>query len=363
MNTMSATRYPKRRTLGVSLVALLTTLVGVHAPKEAFACSPTWADWNPTFPESGPSNGVIVVTFSCYSECDSRPEFTLKITDKNEQVVSATVLDSHFTDSGGWIAWKPESPLGAGEEYGLHLERTPEDQYRREESWTYAAVGDGADTPPSKPAEVSATASVRMSGEELCCERTPQPCSSSQCFFMPEKGTTRVHLSLTWFDSAELNGQFLVSGEFSTAKESMTSDPEVSRYVSGELAPAKAGDEYCYTATAKHLATGKETTIEGCIPAEDVELPDAEAEVANNRSRQLAGCFSPPVGMEGEWCEASEAATESGFCGLTYNDRSNPTNIGTDCTVAAGSSRNASWLLAMLGLVTVGLTRRRRDSV
>lgn len=380
--TMSATSKPNGSKLGLSLLALLTTVAGANVPKDALACSPSSYGWNATVSESGPANGAIVVTFSCYQDCAQRPEFVLEITDENEQPVVGAVLESHFTDSKGWMAWKPDSPLSAGKKYQVNVERALDVHNRPAQSWSYSAVGDDADRAPSKPLEVNATASAQMTGEELCCDRTRDSCGS-QCFWMPDKGTTQVYISLIWFDSPELNSQFVVSGEFSTADEHVTSEPQVARYVEGILAPVKAGDEYCYSVTAKHILTGNETTIEGCIPAEEVVLPDVDEEVANRRLGELNNCFAPPEGFEDEWCEAMEAATKTGTCeapkeacergrdecGITYETDAErltrapySSDLGTDCSVAAGSSRSAGWLLVTLGLVSAELVRRRRGA-
>lgn len=381
-NATSATSKPNGSKLGLSLLALLMTVVGANVPKDAVACSPPSYGWNATVSESGPANGAIVVTFSCYQDCEQRPEFVLEITDKNEQQVVGAVLESHFTDSNGWMVWKPDSPLSAGKKYRVNLERALDEQNAPAQSWSYSVVGDGADRAPSKPLEVTATANVQMTGEELCCDATPNSCGNS-CFTMPDKGTTNVSVFLTWFDAANLNGQFLVSGEFWTAKERVTSEPNVNRFVGGELAPVKAGDEYCYSVTAKHILTGNETTLEGCIPAEDVELPDVDEEVTNRRLNELRGCFTPPEGFEDEWCDAMEAATKTGTCeapkeacergrdecGITYETDAErltrapySSDLGTDCSVAAGSSRSAGWLLVTLGLVSAELVRRRRGA-
>ncbi len=338
------------------VLGVLTTLALSHLTSPSLACSPLPTGWMAEVPEEGPANGAIVVQLWCYSDCESWPELTVKDAEGNS--VPGTVMDSGLTDDHGWLAWQPESPFGAGENYRLHLVTPRGPLPALSDESTYTVLEDGPDIAPSEASHVEVTAHVELRGEQVCCDRPADSCGNT-CFLWPEEANSYAHVSVTWFDSDKLNDQFLLSGEFRTATERVTIEPDVYRVVYAKLPPAASDDEYCYTLTARHLVTGKESKLEGCVSAEGVELPNAAAEMASRRANGLKYCAAPPEGLDEEWCEQME----SGDCEASPEgcERAE-TECGTggiDCSVAAGTRAESRWWLVMVGGLGAALLRRR----
>lgn len=337
------------------VLGLLTTFALSHLSSPSLACSPPLVGWATEVPEEGPANGAIVVQLWCYSDCESWPELTVK--DMAGNPVPGTVMDSGLTDDHGWLAWQPESPFSAGENYRLHLVTPKGPLPAVSDESTYTVLENGPDVAPSEPVHVEVAAHVELLGEQVCCDRPPDSCGNT-CFRWPEEANSYAYISVTWFDSAKLNDQFLLSGEFRTATERVVIEPNVSRFFYAKLPPAAPGDEYCYTLTARHLVTGKETELAGCISADDVELPDVEAQMASERANELRHCTAPPKGLEAEWCEQMESRDCKASPEACERADTECGTGGIDCSLAAGTRAETRWWLVAVGALGAAVLRR-----
>jgi hypothetical protein len=202
------------------------------------------------------------------------------------------------------------------------------------------------------------TLRVELLGEQVCCDRPPDSCGNT-CFLWPDEANSYAMVHITWFDSDTLNDQFLLGGEIRTGNERVTIEPDVYRVVDAKLPPAAPGDEYCYTLTARHLVTGKETKLEGCISADDVELLDVETEMASERANELRQCAAPPKGLEAEWCEQMESGDCEAAPGACERVNSECGTGGIACSVAAGTRAESRWWLAAVGALGAAFSWRR----
>ncbi len=309
------TRQRSTSHLRVAACAAVASLFSSLVADDASACSPVPTGWLVSTPQAGPANGVIPISFGCSSDCGSRPDVELTLLDAAGEPVSGSFIESEFIDEQAVLLWKPDAPLAEGEVYRLTI-TDPAGEIQGPTNDEFTAVGEGPDTVPEAPLEkLVAYATVTPQGDEVCCEETPtDTCGNDRCFIWPATGDVNIELFLPWFDSAELNGQFAISGEFTTPGARYELKPGLDQELRGKLPPAGAGEEYCYEFTARHLVTGKVTKLEGCLAADRVELPDVDVEVRKAMESGLRVCYQPPEGLEDEWCEVINAGDEERGC-------------------------------------------------
>jgi hypothetical protein len=325
-------------------LALLAALAVAYPADDAFACTPPPAAgwWHGGTAQGGPGT-AIVAQFSC-TNCASGPEFEWAVTDPDGNKVDGAVLQYEFSESSGFVAWKPDTALSPGKEYHVELSSSS-NNFAGVGRSGYRVSSTAPDTAPAQPKSFLAAGYLESEGETVCCgEGHACGAANSACFIWPDKMTRRVTVSLLWFDSDEYRSQFLVEATLSTAKEQRVFEPHLGAQVSAELAPADEGGEYCYEATARHLFTGKTTSISGCIPASDVESFDGTDNVAIQRNYILTSCNEPPLGHEDEWCEVHGTCAKEG------------------CSLQPGSSQVPRLSLVGIALVVAGLVRRTRFS-
>jgi hypothetical protein len=285
-------------------------VLAVSAPHgEAAACDelPTGQEfWVST---EVPVNGVLVVGLYCH-DCPADTGVKLRVLDGAYNEVEGEIIESRVEGGDGWVAWKPASPLGVGEEYIVDVDGA---DYVFDMRAKFDATAETS-AEPSGDLLMSIYAYVNRTGEELCClDSELNSCGEPLCFIDASSAQVRVTVQAEGANSDTFSGsQFVWRSRMYNTDQDVTSDWRPGVYLGGDFSPS---DEYCYEIQARHIASGTVTTlVSGCYDNGDLTLPDVEFDREAERRLQLRRCIKPPTGYESEWCRAILEEVEAGLC-------------------------------------------------
>lgn len=372
MNGTTDARRPWARRYHPALGRLLLGLLGgvtLASAREAHACSPPPTGWNWSVAVEGSANG-IPLALECFNSCTQRPDVQLTVRSEGGDV-QGTLSETEFGGSMGWAVWRPTLPLTTGVSYEVSI--SSGDQLIQ--TTTYRVL----DSAPTLAAASSPTFEtvgfVETVGGEPCCEEAAaDTCGGTpRCFPDRSSVRSRVSVQALWAD-AELNPMDVrLAGEFFTATDRRAAEPRVGGWLQGVLPPADEGGEYCYKITARHLITDETRLFEGCKAAENVELPDAEAQRRELNTSGITACDVPKPKYEAAFCEVHSADVDAHVCkpdvrnpgcenALSICATPEPLDASTGCSMGKGRTGNDPWGVA-LAVAVLGLVARRRRIV
>jgi hypothetical protein len=339
--------------------------------RDAQACSPPLSGWYGSVATVGPREG-ITVAFICNMSCTALPEVTLTVRDADGEVAGALV-QREFRTAAGWLVWKPAAPLAVGASYEVSFTSGLNAEAR---TTTYQVVDAQPGLAAASLPAFEAIGFVELVGGEACCEEgLADSCGGSpRCFPDRSNARTQVNVQVSWPGTEWNPTEVRLSGEFFTSGERRAVEPRVGAWLQGKLAPAGEGDEYCYEITAQNLLTEETRLFEGCIPAADVELPDAQARRNEANRSGAAGCLLPLAKYEATFCEvyspqamvqacdgnAPSVACQNAVTICAAPPATEETRADSSCAVAARSSSSWPWTLSALAAALVTFARRLR---
>lgn len=256
-----------------------------------------------------PVNGVLVVGLYCH-DCPTDTGVKLHVLDGAYNEVEGDLIESRVAEGGGWVAWKPSSPLGVGEEYIVDVDGA---DYEFDTRARFEVTAE-ATAEPSGDIVMSIDAYVNRTGEELCClDSELDSCGEPLCFVDASSAEVRVAVQAEGANSDTVGGsQFVWRSRLYNTDQDVTSDWSPGVYLGGVFS---LSDEYCYEIQARHIASGAVTTVvSGCYDNDDLTLPDVEFDREAERRLNLRRCIKPPTGYEREWCRAIREEVEAGLC-------------------------------------------------
>jgi hypothetical protein len=297
----TATSLFRSRTLILACgIACVTVL---RPTSEASACSPPVSGWQAEFLPEGPTDGVGIA-FSCFVGCVTTPTVEVAVKDEQGQLLSGSIAEHEFRTTRGWLLWKPTMALSIGSSYEISLQWSSSGE---PQTYSYHVNEASPAVAFEQAPTFEASGFVELLGGEACCDEVSGSasglCSAPTCF--PDRGNarSRVRVSLWWPEAELAANQVQWSGEFFTTTDRQSIEPRLGTWLSAELAPADANDDYCYKVTGRVLVTGDVLTFEGCKPASEVALPDAEVERKQATLDGAASCARPRAKYEAAWCE------------------------------------------------------------
>lgn len=281
----------------VGLTALLLVSAG-----EASACSQPESGWRPSSFIPGPANGVMLLGYSCYVDCNTAPRVdTLSLKSDEGEVIPGRVVFSYASDSYVQVAFRPEpGVLREGGVYTAELEGVA--------PFTGLLVGpaltwNDALTPTIDIFEVD-----HPTGDTQCCGGPIDSCGGTPCFLTQVERRTTV--SVGWQEELSLEHDQYV---FRLGRDGI--EPTMPWSWSGgatRFELDEAEDGACFVLELKRLVDDSVQTFESrCVERPTTFMPGLRPTPADDIARVLNGCDEPPPGYEVAWCEARKETCES----------------------------------------------------
>jgi MYXO-CTERM domain-containing protein len=277
----------------VSGVAFVASLLG--SVREAQACSPPPSGWFPSGVMPTPANGVVLVRYSCYENCETPPNFdSLLIKNEANELVPGSIVFSQVRGTALEVAFLPEpGALTEAHVYTAELEGVP--------AIAGILVGpaltwNDAISPREEIFEVD-----DPTGESRCCEGPVDACGNTPCFRTQVERRTAV--TVGWYeDPSSEHYQYV----YRLGRDAI--DPAAPWSWDGgdarfELDPGE--DSACYVLELKRLADDSvQTFAMRCIEQPDTFTPGLHVTPDEDVAAVLQACDEPPDGYEPLWCEA-----------------------------------------------------------
>jgi MYXO-CTERM domain-containing protein len=290
----------------------LTTSLIVSV-QEASACSPPPTGWRPNSVDPPPANGVLVLGFYCFSDCEPLPvPENLVLRDEADEVVPGSVV---FVETDGpelRIAFRPEpGALTPANQVTAELEGVP--------PFTDILIGPEVTWSDALPLSDEILEVDYPTGETQCCPGPIDTCGSAPCFRTEVERRTAV--DLRWGTDVSLESFQYV---FRLTLDGSEPTPWMWHRGGTRFELEATEDSTCYVLELKRLVDDSvQTFASRCLERPATFSPGLHATPEEDVASVLATCDAPPAGYEGAWCEARretcEGRTEE-FC-LSFVER------------------------------------------
>jgi MYXO-CTERM domain-containing protein len=286
--------------------ALAASLLG--ATREASACSPPpdgWFMWE--LVEPAPENGVVIVKYSCYSECENPPLPENVVLHEAGELVPGSVVLSGASGHDHFLVFRPEAgALTSDSVYTAELEGVS--------SSATVHVGPAVTwsetiTPTHEIFEID-----QPVGETQCCTGPIDTCGGTPCFRTQVDRRTAINVS--WGDGTrpeDFQYAFRILHDGTDADVPWSWNGASTGF---ELAATE--DSACYVLELQRLADGViQTFEERCIERPATFTPGLHPTPEETIAGVLVECEGPPPGYEDAWCESCERSPNAYCAGFT----------------------------------------------
>jgi hypothetical protein len=320
---------PLRRFLQTSQTALSALALAASvlaAPARAGACvAPQSGPFFEVRTQHVPTNGVLVVGYYCYTDCETA-EFPTELTivdDADGTTVPGSVIKPPVDVSlPDLILWRPDD--GFQEDHFYHVESEQDLVF-----WAVPAMT--VDPSVLTPASDCALED-RSFGEEICC---PGICDSHPCVSAAVRRVPACHVN--WWEGQDIAGaQYLGRLTWSTAEEPETTDEwQWGGYKAHDF--SAQAEQYCYELEVVSLIDGSSRLLpESCLPHGSLGqvgvFAKSRADFTNEVTNQ---CGAPRAEVGDVWCAGVDTA-------CTEGDQNACATRTSECAAGAGQGGQGS---------------------
>jgi hypothetical protein len=289
-----------------------------------------------------PSNGVLVVSYSCYTECGTRELPTeLVVVDQTDGTavtgsVVAPPLDTSLPDM---IFWRPDEGFVEGHAYRLDFAQEP--------TTGLDFVGVAAMTVDLGDLERTSELQLVDSdvGDELCCTSgVLGSCEPEACITATFQRVARLYAD--WQHTANIAGsQVLGRVTWSTSEGADTVDDW--SYARAQHEFSAQATEYCYELEVVSLIDASSTRLpRACLPHGSLDKLGVFAKSSTAFANALVGCEEAPADATQFWCagvasacadgDSNACTAQSSECDGEGQGGQGPSTAGTGGAGAAG---------------------------
>jgi MYXO-CTERM domain-containing protein len=310
--------------LSATLSALLLT-----SAREASACTPPPSGWFPSGTFPAPANGVVLLRYACYVDCETAPAVeNLLLKNAAGAPVPGRVVFSQLRAGEVLVAFLPEpAAVTAGSVYTAELEGLP--------PTSGILIGPSVTWNDAQTLADETFESQRPAGDAVCCSGPVDSCGQVPCFRRQVERRTAV--AVGWGDPQAIERYQYA---FRIGRESI--DPATPWSWEGGDAWFELDlteDSACYVLELKRLADDSvQTFASRCVEQPESFMPGVHSTSAADIAAVLQSCDEPPDGYEDAWCEA-----RADLCELSPDEVWCP-DVAARCTTvgAAGAAGSSS---------------------
>lgn len=287
-------REPHRLT--ILLLACVTLVMMVGAPRVAFSCDPPVRDLPNLVTTRVPAGGMLLFVVHCL-DCDAPGEDTIAVYSEDGSELEGTFVESgaviNALERQRWAFWAPLEPFSRGR-YSVVSKPVGFVPVRE-------VVADSVPLPGLQELGIEAelTTVATGVGRESCCEMGPlDSCGRPTCFFDETLRRARLRLTPQLVDD-ELATQLLYRVAWSSGLEPRLSDWTTSTDLRTVF--DRASNDYCYTLEARLPGShGVGEIRTACVAYSD---PDSLGRFATDPlqiNEVLDRCDVPPAGYQSD---------------------------------------------------------------